>query len=195
MTCREDGTARVIASQRVRPEVAGPMINSAKQSRAARARIWIASSLPLLAMTRMRTFTSPRRGRSPGQRKPRRGTRGSEPKAATVPVARPATRHGKTRAQTRRGNNHGPARPLLQCSRASNGRASDRQTNVQLLESVSHGAVDKPKTCITHVYTFIREQRFRVCDVQHGFSKDELIFCSTAAGANCRSVACARSAH
>ena len=194
MTCREDGTARVIASQRVRPEVAGPMINSAKQSRAARARIRIASSLPLLAMTRMRTFTSPRRGRSPGQRKPRRGTRGSEPKAATVPVARPATRHGKTRAQTRRGNND--ARRAHCCNAvASNGRASDRQTNVQLLESVSHGAVDKPKTCITHVYTFIREQRFRVCDVQHGFSKDELIFCSTAAGANCRSVACARSAH
>ena len=135
MTCREDGTARVIASQRVRPEVAGPMINSAKQSRAARARIWIASSLPLLAMTRMRTFTSPRRGRSPGQRKPRRGTRGSEPKAATVPVARPATRHGKTRAQTRRGNND--ARRAHCCNAvASNGRASDRQTNVQLLESV-----------------------------------------------------------
>ena len=53
-----------------------------------------------------------------------------------IPVARLATRHGKTRAQTRRGNNRGPARPLLQCSRVSNGRASDRQTNVQLLESV-----------------------------------------------------------
>jgi hypothetical protein len=34
----------VIASQRVRPEVAGPMTSSAKQSSAA-AQLWIASSL------------------------------------------------------------------------------------------------------------------------------------------------------
>jgi len=171
------------------------MINSAKQSRAARARIWIASSLPLLAMARMRTFTSPRRGRSPGQRKPRRGTRGSEPKAATVPVARPAPRQWQDPGANASREQRRPGAAHCCNAVASNGRASDRQTNVQLLESVSHGAVDKPKTCIAHVYTFIREQRFRVCDVQHGFSKDELIFCSIAAGANCSSVACARSAH
>jgi hypothetical protein len=40
----------VIASQRVRPEVVGPMVNSAKQSRSAR-KSWIASLLSLLAMT------------------------------------------------------------------------------------------------------------------------------------------------
>jgi hypothetical protein len=40
----------VIASQRVRPEVAGPMTGSAKQSSPA-SRFWIASSLTLLAMT------------------------------------------------------------------------------------------------------------------------------------------------
>jgi hypothetical protein len=40
----------VIASQRVRPEVAGPMTSSAKQSRLFEA-FWIASSLSLLAMT------------------------------------------------------------------------------------------------------------------------------------------------
>jgi hypothetical protein len=44
--------SNVIASQRVRPEVADPMVNSAKQSRATNAGFWIASSpLGLLAMT------------------------------------------------------------------------------------------------------------------------------------------------
>src|SRR3954454_9149378 len=41
----------VIASQRVRPEVAGPMTGSAKQSSSLK-KLWIASSLALLAMTR-----------------------------------------------------------------------------------------------------------------------------------------------
>jgi hypothetical protein len=40
----------VIASQRVRPDVAGPMTSSAKQSRSQQKK-WIASSLSLLAMT------------------------------------------------------------------------------------------------------------------------------------------------
>src|SRR6516164_2134054 len=43
-------TRLVIASQRVRPEVAGPMTSSAKQS-SQRLITWIASSLSLLAMT------------------------------------------------------------------------------------------------------------------------------------------------
>jgi hypothetical protein len=46
--CRE--AKLVIASQRVRPEVAGPMTSSAKQSRR-HWKNWIASSLALLAMT------------------------------------------------------------------------------------------------------------------------------------------------
>src|ERR1700746_1741878 len=50
---RDAGHPFVIASQRVRPEVAGPMTSSAKQSRFGRAEFWIASSPPsgLLAMT------------------------------------------------------------------------------------------------------------------------------------------------
>jgi hypothetical protein len=45
----------VIASQRVRPEVAGPMTGSAKQSRVFRKWLWIASPFGL-AMTKVRIY-------------------------------------------------------------------------------------------------------------------------------------------
>ena len=76
----------------------------------------------------------------------------------------------------------------------SNGRASDRQTNVQLLDLYGWGRrltqnVHRP--CL-YVYTRTAISRMqRSARVQRG----RAIFCSIAAGANCRSVACARSAH
>ncbi len=80
---------RVIASQRVRPEVAGPMTGSAKQSRAA-AQLWIASSRPLLAMT---AFNHPRRS---ARRSAPRGLRSLRP-----PLCRSPRRRSRCRARRR----------------------------------------------------------------------------------------------
>ena len=178
---------------------------SAKQFRWACARIWIASSLSLFATTRTPNFTSPRRGRSPGRCRPHGRERGSELKTDSA-LACPPNRCGKTRAQTGRGNNYARRR-LLQCT--AGGVYCSARTKKLIRAAVKQIAspictawgrcmawgrrqtqnVHRPRL---YVYTRTAVSRMRrSARVQRG----RAIICSIAAGANCRSVACARSAH
>ena len=116
---------------------------------------------------------SPRRGEAvralPAVRMGRK--RESELKTDAVPVTRPAGRYGKTRAQTRRGNN----RVHRHCRKTDAGRLHSRPPNKCPPSRVCIvWGVDKPKKCISSCLHVSARKRFRAFGVQHGFREDEL---------------------
>ena len=180
---------------------------SAKQFRWACARIWIASSLSLFATTRTPNFTSPRRGE----------VAGAVPAARAGEGIRAQNRFGSRRPPAeslwQNSGANGPReqlcpaaiaamygrRRLLQCKNEK-AYSRGRQTNLASPICTAWGrcmAWGRRQTQNVHrprlyVYTRMAVSRMRrSARVQRG----RAIICSIAAGANCRSVACARSAH
>ena len=182
------------------------MVNSAKQSRLACARIRIASSLSLLATTRTPNFTlPPGRGRPGGAS--RTGGRGIKAQnRCGCPAAARRSLWQKSGANESREQLCPAAiaamygRHLLQCKNEK-AYSRGRQTNVQLLQfctawgrCMAWGRRQTQNVHCSCLYVYTRTAvscMGRSARVQRG----QAIICSTAAGANCRSVTCARSAH
>ena len=192
--CRDNGAGRVIAS-------------ASEAIQMARAKISIASSLSQLAMTRMRTFTSPRRGEVAGAAPAARGERGSELKPIRLPS--PARRIAVAKLGRKRAE--GTIMPGGDCCNVRPAAFTAVQERKSLFARPSNKCPASPictawGRCMAwgrrqtqnvhrprlYVYTRTAVSRMRrSARVQRG----RAIICSIAAGANCRSVACTRSAH